>query len=122
MGRKLFRSLLSFDLGRGITLACLNSLGKILRRMHRLYIWVKDSTMYGSESLIIRGLISSGPAEFLFFIFLMKLPTSCIIRGGMINGDALESLFAQKSLRGLGHEYVSLDVGVVKKVSATERK
>ena len=62
--------------GIGITLAHFHSTGNTLVLIHRLYKNVKDSTIYGSESFIIKVLILSTPTDFLFFRSDIYFPTS----------------------------------------------
>jgi hypothetical protein len=76
MGRKLFKSDTLLFLGSGITFADFHTSGKQFVLMHKLYMYVMESTMYGNASLRRKVLVLSSPMDFLFFRLLIYLPTS----------------------------------------------
>ena len=99
IGRKFTGSDISLDFGRGITLASLSTDGKMSRAIHKLYAYVRGSTIWGRDSFNIKADILSGPIDVLFLSCEISCPTSCTPMLGIRNGTALLSLELQCCLR-----------------------
>ena len=77
----------------------------MFRSMHRLYIYVSDSTIYGRAILSGHGVILSMPIDFLLLSVVMNLVTSCTAIDGMQKVLAFRSLLRQNSFNVEEHSY-----------------